>query len=192
MDEVPLRVVFGIAGFAVVLSTPHRISLGLCRSLLELYLRAICFVATGKIHEVLRVRVADDAVEVGADEVGHVGNLEGWDLLCGGIVWFGGLMRRPGKTERRRPGLYRGSSRDHDRACHESRLRCVFTIWARGQFATASCIRALCMISMEVRRRSNTPPLHSPPSLGCPIPYCRKHRSEACIDGSSKFLYVAS
>jgi hypothetical protein len=54
--------------------------------LLELYLRSIRFVATGKIHEVLGIRVADDAVEVGTDEVGHVGELElvvRWDCA----VW---------------------------------------------------------------------------------------------------------
>jgi hypothetical protein len=124
VDKVPLGVGTGIAGFAVALLTSHRMGLAFVKILLDLDLRAICFVATGKIHHVLGIRVADDAVEVGANEVGHVGGLGlvvRWDCL---VKW---ADEETWENERDRPGLYRGSPGAHDHTCHENRLRCVLT-----------------------------------------------------------------
>lgn len=76
MDKVPLGVGVVVGGLAVILLLSKSVDLewgGSIRT--ELDLRAIFFVATGKVDKELGVRVADDAVEVGANEVGHVGGL---------------------------------------------------------------------------------------------------------------------
>jgi hypothetical protein len=62
------------------------------RIVLDLHRRAVCFVAVAKVHVELWISIADDAVQVGANEVGHAGWVRRARLRCL-VVAVAGLVR---------------------------------------------------------------------------------------------------
>ena len=89
-DEVPLGV--GVVGLVVAATKANRLrclEVDACWHILYLHLRSIGFLALHEIQLELGIAVADNVVGVGADEVRHLGGLEGVELGAGLWWWLG-------------------------------------------------------------------------------------------------------
>ena len=90
VDEVPLGV--GVVGLVVAATKVNRLrclEVDACWHILDLHLRSIGFLALLEIQLELGIAVADNVVGVGADEVRHLGGLEGVELGAGLWWWLG-------------------------------------------------------------------------------------------------------